>query len=184
MFRKTTFSLTAVALLGIATLTGCAAGDNAAETDAAAAQTAQADTSADTAGTAADGGEASGSGSTGGSYSLKVSGTDITIDDPVVACQEQGGQYALGVVSGSGSATTADGLGAVLSGKDNPTVVSVGVVDSEGNAIAYAEGAGMGSAEVKVDGNTYTITGKGVAANMSDPTSMAETEFEFSITCP
>ncbi|WP_201518740.1 lipoprotein LpqH [Gulosibacter hominis] len=181
MFRKTTFSLTAVALLGIATLTGCATGDNAADTDEAAANTAQADTSADT---AADGGEASGSGSTGGSYSLKVSGTDITIDDPVVACQEQGGQYALGVVSGSGSATTADGLGAVLSGKDNPTVVSVGVVDSEGNAIAYAEGAGMGSAEVKVDGNTYTITGKGVAANMSDPTSMAETEFEFSITCP
>lgn len=192
MIRKTTFSFAAVALLGITALTGCAATDEAETEDGAVAAEAgsEVDTN-DSAGSEAGGeaggdagSEVSGGGAMGGSFTLKVSGTDITLDDPVVACQEQGGQYALGVVSQSDSAADAAGFGAVLSGKDNPTVVSVGVVDADGQAVAYAEGAGMGSADVKVDGNTYTITGTGIISDLNNPTSMEEADFEFSVTCP
>ncbi|WP_311477310.1 lipoprotein LpqH [uncultured Gulosibacter sp.] len=183
MIRKTTFSLAAVALLGITALTGCAATGEA-ETENSVGETEAVNEAGTDNGASDEGADVSGSGAMGGSFTLKVSGTDITLDDPIVACQEQGGQYALGVASQSASAADAAGFGAVLSGTDNPTVVSVAVVDADGRAVAYAEGAGMGSADVKVDGKTYTITGTGIISDLNNPTSMEEADFEFSVTCP
>lgn len=189
MIRKTTFSLAAVALLAVGTLTGCAAADEAETEDNA--MEAEAANEADTQenggseeGGSNEGSEVSGGGAMGGSFTLKVSGTDIKLDDPIVSCMEEGGQFALGVVSETATAEDAAGFVALLSSKDNPTVVSVGVLDADGNAVAYTEGAGLGSADVTVDGNTYNISGTGIVSDINNPTSMEEADFEFSVTCP
>jgi ipoprotein LpqH len=66
-----------------------------------------------------------------------------------------------------------------------PKVESVALV-VDGNALAVASmgGASTGSADVAVDGNSYTITGDAVGADMKNPMSgMISKKFEIKVTC-
>jgi lipoprotein LpqH len=66
-----------------------------------------------------------------------------------------------------------------------PKVQSLGLV-VDGNALAVSEMGGMksGSADVKVDGSTYTITGQAAGADMKNPMAgMISKNFEIKVTC-
>ncbi len=66
-----------------------------------------------------------------------------------------------------------------------PKVESLGLV-VDGSALAVSDSMGMavGSAEVSVDGDTYTITGEAEGADMKNPTAgMIKKEFTIKVTC-
>ncbi|MEO3761717.1 lipoprotein LpqH [Mycobacterium sp. B14F4] len=105
--------------------------------------------------------------STGGSTEVKVDGKDLAgLDVNSVTCVKQGGKInvASGAVGGQ------QGLGIVMTDEATPTVESLGmVVDGNALAVTNTMGAKVGSAEVKVDGSTYTITGEATGADISNP---------------
>ncbi len=175
---KKTVSIAAIALLGLTGLTGCAS-DDAAEAPAETAAETQAMENQQPAESAAEESDAGADSiSTGGDFSLTVDGDAVEIDNPVIACASSNGKFALTI-----SSTDADAaLGAVLSSEENPTVESVSLVDLEGKALAYVEGA-YGSADVKVDGKTYTITGTAASTDMQNTSSVEVVPFEFVVTC-
>lgn len=176
---KKTVSIAAIALLGLIGLTGCAS-DDAAEAPAETAAETQAMENEQPAESTAEESDAAGADSisTGGDFSLTVDGEAVEIDNAVTACASSNGKFALSI-----SSTNADaGLGAVLSSEENPTVESVSLVDLDGKALGYVQGA-YGSADVKVDGKTYTITGTAASTDMQDTSSVEEVPFEFVVTC-
>jgi lipoprotein LpqH len=66
-----------------------------------------------------------------------------------------------------------------------PAVESLGLV-VDGNALAVAQMGGMktGSADVAVDGSTYTISGEAQGADMKNPMAgMISKKFEIKVTC-
>jgi lipoprotein LpqH len=66
-----------------------------------------------------------------------------------------------------------------------PKVESLGLT-VDGNALAVSSMGGMntGSADVKVDGSTYTITGEAAGADMKNPMAgMITKKFEIKVTC-
>jgi lipoprotein LpqH len=66
-----------------------------------------------------------------------------------------------------------------------PVVESIALV-VDGNALGVANNMGMktGSAEVKVDGDTYTITGEAQGADMANPMAgMITKKFEIKVSC-
>jgi lipoprotein LpqH len=68
---------------------------------------------------------------------------------------------------------------------DIPKVESLGLV-VDGSALAVSEMGGMktGSADVTVDGSTYTITGEAAGADMNNPMAgMITKKFEIKVTC-
>ena len=75
--------------------------------------------------------------SIGGSYEATVDGQAIVVEDETIVCQEAAGAMNLAV--GSGTA----GISAMLSTDDNPTVKAVGMMDADGNTLAYAEGLSL-----------------------------------------
>ncbi|RAV09330.1 hypothetical protein DQP55_17645 [Mycolicibacterium sp. GF69] len=105
--------------------------------------------------------------SNGGSTEVKVDGKDLDgLDLDTVTCVKQGGRInvASGAIGGQ------QGLGIVMTDEATPTVESLGmVVDGNALAVTNAMGAKVGSAEVKVDGSTYTITGEATGADISNP---------------
>ncbi|MEZ0359632.1 hypothetical protein CRM90_06785 [Mycobacterium sp. ENV421] len=117
-----------------------------------------------------------------GKTSVKVEGNDLQgLDLNSVTCVKQGGtiNIASGAVGGQ------QGLGVVMKDGQPPTVQSLGMV-VDGNALAVSDNMGMktGSADVKVDGNTYTITGEAAGADMKNPMAgMISKKFEISVTC-
>ncbi|MDT5323489.1 MAG: ipoprotein LpqH [Mycobacterium sp.] len=127
---------------------------------------------------------ASGSGttqvSTGGNTEVKVEGQDLAgLDISTVTCVKQAGKINVA----SGSAT--GGLGVVMTDEATPKVESLGLT-IDGNALAVASMGGMntGSADVKVDGSTYTITGEAAGADMKNPMAgMITKKFEIKVTC-
>jgi len=133
------------------------------------------------------GGSSTGSGSgsqvsTGGSTEVKVDGKDLSgLDLKSVTCVKQGGKInvASGAIGGQ------QGLGIVMTDEATPTVESLGmVVDGTALAVANAMGAKTGSAEVKVDGGTYTITGEATGADINNPMSgMITKPFTVKVTC-
>lgn len=181
---------TLMAALSLASLAACSQseGDSSAKSESATTQAAAKDTdkaadskstsakSADTADASAASGDA-GSATMGGSYEATVDGKAIEVDDPTIVCQEAAGMMNLAV--GSGNA----GLSAQLTVGDAPTVKAVGMMDGDGNAVAYAEGSPMGSAQVTKDGDTYTVTGEGIVTDINNPMSMETKPFELKITC-
>lgn len=178
MIRKSFAALGATLALALG-LTACASGD-----------TGQTDTApADTAGSAADGQnaqqdaqqDAGGSASGGGDVRLVIDGAEVTIDSPIVTCAESGGDVMIAVTNDKFDAS--QGLGAIVSAGDEPTITSVGLVTSDGSAVAYVEGSGMGSATVTKTGSTYEFTGEGVLTDMNNPTSIETVPFEFDVTC-
>ena len=120
--------------------------------------------------------------STGGSTEVKVDGKDLAgLDLNSVTCVKQGGKInvASGAIGGQ------QGLGIVMTDEATPTVESLGmVVDGNALAVANAIGAKTGSAEVKVDGGTYTITGEATGANINNPMAgMITKPFTVKVTC-
>jgi lipoprotein LpqH len=128
--------------------------------------------------TAAGGSEVS----TGGATEVKVEGADLAGLDPAsVTCIKQGGKINIG----SGAAGPQQALGVVMTDEATPVVESLGLV-VDGNALAVANNMGVktGSAEVKVDGNTYTVSGEAQGADMNNPMAgMITKKFEIKVTC-
>ncbi len=120
--------------------------------------------------------------STGGNTEVKVEGQDLAgLDMDTVTCVKQGGKInvASGAVGGQ------QGLGVVMTDEATPTVESLGLV-VDGNALAVSQMGGMksGSADVAVDGSTYTITGEAQGADMKNPMAgMITKKFEITVTC-
>ncbi|HJT96498.1 MAG TPA: lipoprotein LpqH [Mycobacterium sp.] len=128
--------------------------------------------------TAAGGSEVS----TGGATEVKVEGSDLAGLDPAsVTCVKQAGKINIG----SGAAGPQQALGVVMTDEATPVVESLALV-VDGNALAVANNMGMktGSAEVKVDGDTYTITGEAQGADMKNPMAgMITKKFEIKVSC-
>jgi lipoprotein LpqH len=105
--------------------------------------------------------------STGGSTEVKVDGKDLAgLDMNSVTCVKQGGKInvASGAINGQA------GLAVVMTDANPPTVESLGMsVDGNALAVTNTMGAKVGSAEVKVDGSTYTITGEASGADIKNP---------------
>jgi lipoprotein LpqH len=120
--------------------------------------------------------------STGGSSEVKVDGKDLAgLDMNSVTCVKQGGKInvASGAINGQA------GLAVVMTDANPPTVDSLGM-SVEGNALAVTNtmGAKVGSADVKVDGSTYTITGEATGADMKNPMAgMITKPFTVTVTC-
>ncbi|HYZ62549.1 MAG TPA: lipoprotein LpqH [Acetobacteraceae bacterium] len=120
--------------------------------------------------------------STGGSTEVKVDGKDLAgLDLNSVTCVKQGGKInvASGAVGGQ------QGLGIVMTDAATPTVESLGMV-VDGNALAVTNnmGAKVGSADVKVDGSTYTISGEATGADMKNPMAgMITKPFTVKVSC-
>lgn len=117
-----------------------------------------------------------------GSTAVKVEGQDLAgVDLSSVTCVKTGGKINVA----SGAAGGQQGLGVVMTDEATPVVESLGLV-VDGNALAVAQMGGMksGSADVKVDGSTYTITGEAQGADMKNPMAgMITKKFEITVTC-
>jgi ipoprotein LpqH len=118
--------------------------------------------------------------STGGSTEVKVDGKDLSgLDLNSVTCVKQGGKINVASAAVNGQA----GLAVVMSDATPPTVDSLGMT-VDGNALAVTMGAKVGSAEVKVDGSTYTITGEASGADIKNPMAgMITKPFTVKVTC-
>jgi lipoprotein LpqH len=131
---------------------------------------------------AASGSSSSPQVSTGGSTEVKVEGQDLAgLDLNSVTCVKAGGKInvASGAIGGQ------QGVAVVMTDAAPPTVDSLGLV-VDGNALAVAQMGGMksGSADVAVDGSTYTITGEAQGADMKNPMAgMISKKFEIKVTC-
>ena len=120
--------------------------------------------------------------SSGGSTEVKVDGRDLAgLDLNSVTCVKQGGKITVA----SGAVGGQQGLGIVMTDADTPTVESLAmVVDGNALGVANAMGAKSGSAEVKVAGSTYTITGEAAGADMKNPMAgMITKPFTVTVTC-
>ena len=118
----------------------------------------------------------------GGSTQVKVDGNDLAgLDVNTVTCVKQGGKInvASGAVNGQA------GLAVVMTDASPPTVESLGMsVDGNALAVTNTMGAKVGSAEVKIDGSTYTITGEATGADINNPMSgMITKPFTVKVTC-
>ncbi|MET0457596.1 MAG: lipoprotein LpqH [Mycobacterium sp.] len=120
--------------------------------------------------------------STSGNTEVKVEGQNLAgLDLNSVTCVKAAGKInvASGAVGGQ------QGLGVVMTDDAAPTVESLGLV-VDGNALAVAQMGGMktGSADVAVEGSTYTITGEAQGADMKNPMAgMITKKFEIKVTC-
>lgn len=105
--------------------------------------------------------------STGGNTEVQVDGKDLAgLDPKSVTCVKQGGKInvASGAINGQA------GLAVVMTDANPPTVDSLGMtVDGNALAVTNTMGAKVGSADVKVDGSTYTITGDASGADLKNP---------------
>lgn len=125
--------------------------------------------------------KAADSGSTGGAkWSVEVDGAAIEIADATVVCQEAAGTINIAIAS---TKEPDKMLGAQVTAGDSPTVQGVGLLDKDGNALAYAEGAGQGKAEAKKNGNVYEITGEGLVTDLTNPTAMETKPFSVTVDC-
>lgn len=133
--------------------------------------------------TAASGGNGTTQVSTSGNTEVKVEGQDLAgLDLNSVTCVKQAGKINVASAPIGGGA---QGLGVVMSDEATPKVESLGLV-VDGSALAVSEMGGMktGSADVKVDGSTYTITGEAQGADMKNPMAgMITKKFEIKVTC-
>ena len=118
----------------------------------------------------------------GGKTSVKVDGNDLPgLDVSSVTCVKQGGNINIA----SGAIGGQQGLGVVMTDASPPKVTSLGMV-VDGNALAVSDNMGVktGSADVKVDGSTYTISGEAAGADMKNPMAgMITKKFEITVTC-
>ena len=119
---------------------------------------------------------------TGGNTEVKVEGQDLAgLDLDSVTCVKQGGKITVA----SGAIGGQQGLGVVMTDEATPKVESLGmVVDGNALAVAAMGGASTGSADVAVDGSTYTITGEAAGADLQNPMAgMITKKFEITVDC-
>ena len=120
--------------------------------------------------------------SAAGGTEVKVDGGDLAgLDKNSVTCVKQAGKITVA----SGAINGQQGLGVVMSDAEPPVVESLGIV-VDGNALAVSNMMGVksGSAEVKVDGDTYTITGEATGADIKNPMAGVITKpFTITVTC-
>lgn len=129
------------------------------------------DTEADTADTAVEGI------STSGSYEATLDGQPFVVDEEMVACVVDGSEMTLAV----GPESPTDDANVITVHISNDAVQAVAMGATSGAALVY--GPGTGSADLTVDGNTYTIIGEGMYADMNNPGIPENKPFEVKITC-
>lgn len=138
--------------------------------------------SSDKEASAPSGGDSTTAEASSGQTDVKVDGGDLAgLDKNSVTCVKAGGKITVA----SGAIGGQQGLGIVMTDAEPPTVESLGMV-VDGNALAVSNMGGMksGSAEVKVDGDTYTITGEAQGADMKNPMAgMITKPFSVTVTC-
>lgn len=121
--------------------------------------------------------------SSSGETEVKVEGNDLAgLDLNSVTCVKQAGKINIASAPIGGGA---QGLGVVMTDAATPKVESLGLV-VDGSALAVSEMGGMktGSANVSVDGDSYTITGDAQGADMNNPMAgMVTKKFEIKVTC-
>ena len=176
--------ITVLALGGI--MTACSDDDDSTSSDSkettseTGSDTAADDTAAED--TAEEGAGEDADVSTGGETSVKVEGKDLDgLDLSTVTCVKQGGKINIA----SGAIGGQEGLAIVLTDEAEPKVEAFSmVVDGSALAVSSMAGAKVGSAEVAVDGDTYTLTGKAEGADLDDPSAgMISKEFEIKVSC-
>ena len=128
----------------------------------------------------ADSGTDSGADAAGGGWSVKVGGEEISLPSAEVYCTEAAGVMSIAIVS---TDSTSEGFAIQLSTGDAPEVQAVGLIDSAGNALAYAAGSPMGSASATKDGNTYEVSGEGIVTDLNNPASMDTKPVDVTVTC-
>ncbi len=116
--------------------------------------------------------------STGGAATVTVDGKDLPgLDVNSVSCVKAAGRITVGSAAIGGQ----QGVGVVMTDANPPAVQSLGIVYN-GAALAVAPGAG--SADVKVDGSTYTISGTAQGTNLNNPTAgLVSKPFEIKVHC-
>jgi ipoprotein LpqH len=123
------------------------------------------------------------SASTGTGAQVKVGGTDLSGLNPAsVTCVKTGGKIDIGSGSTSG---TQQALAVVMTDEATPKVESLALV-VDGNALSVSNGMGakVGSANVAVDGKTYTISGQAQGADLKNPMAgMITKDFNIKVTC-
>ncbi|KAB1641183.1 lipoprotein LpqH [Gulosibacter chungangensis] len=177
----------------IAALTACSSGD-AEEPTTENEDTTSSDTAAEEGGLSNEAGDSAeeespaeegSDGASAGSSEVEivVDGENVVLENPQVQCGENNGTFAIAVTADNLDAESGDAFGALLTTDENPTVNSVALSRSEGVSVAYTEGLD-GSADVTVDGKTYTISGSALGLDLNDPTSTDNVDFSFTVTCP
>lgn len=119
---------------------------------------------------------------TGGDTEVTVDGSDLPgLDLNSVSCVKAGGTITIA----SGAIGGRQGLGVVMTDAAPPVVESLAmVVDGNALSVANAMGAQVGSADVAVDGDTYTITGEAQGADLQNPMAGQITkQFSITVTC-
>ncbi|WKG02622.1 lipoprotein LpqH [Mycolicibacterium sp. HK-90] len=120
--------------------------------------------------------------STGGAAEVTVDGSAMANLDPAsVSCVKQGGKISIG----SGAAGPQQAVAVVMSDEATPRVESVALL-VDGNALGVSDMMGVktGSAEVKVDGDTYTVSGEAQGADVKNPMAgMITKPFTIKVTC-
>ena len=117
----------------------------------------------------------------GGGAQVLVGGSALAgLDPATVTCVKQGGKIDIG----SGSTAGKQALAVVMTDEATPKVESLAMV-VDGNALSVSNmGAKVGSANVSVDGKTYTITGQAQGADMKNPMAGVITkDFNIKVTC-
>jgi len=121
----------------------------------------------------------------GSGAQVKVGGTDLAGLIPAsVTCVRQGGMIDIG--SGAPTAAGAkQALAVVMTDEATPKVQSLALfVDGSALSVSNAMGMKVGSANVAVDGKTYTITGQAQGADMKNPMAgMITKDFNIKVTC-
>ncbi|OBK54009.1 hypothetical protein A5655_18135 [Mycobacterium sp. 1081908.1] len=120
---------------------------------------------------------------TGTNASVKVGGTDLAgLNPSAVTCVRTGGKIDIGSGSTGGPQQA---LAVVMTDANPPSVESLALF-VDGNALSVSNGMGakVGSANVAVDGKTYTITGQAQGADMKNPMAgMITKDFTIKVTC-
>lgn len=123
------------------------------------------------------------SAASGTNAQVKVGGTNLAGLDPAsVTCVRSGGKIDIGSGNTSGGRQA---LLVVMTDEPTPKVESLAVF-VDGNALSVANGMGgkVGSANVAVDGKTYTITGQAQGADMKNPMAgMITKDINIKVTC-
>jgi ipoprotein LpqH len=120
--------------------------------------------------------------STGGDASVKVEGKDLSgLDLKSVTCVKQGGNFVVASSAIGGQ----QGLGVTMTNANPPAVQTVSlVVDGTALAVSQLGGVKNGSADVKADGSTYTITGQAVGIDTKNPLAgQISKQFEIKVSC-
>ena len=119
----------------------------------------------------------------GSGTQVKVGGSDLPGVNPAsVTCVRTGGKIDIGSGATNGAQQA---LAVVMTDEATPKVESLALV-VDGNALSVSNnmGAKVGSANVAVDGKTYTITGQAQGADMKNPMAgMITKDFTIKVTC-